>query len=413
MVFFWYGLVPVAGAFLNRRSWRNFRQRFNELRLKPFLDYSAYQTTKEAGGLFRFIGGFESTDGHTLWIRSTKLTVPVAITDAQTYLLPMPKGETVPDVLYPDEEAPERIRWDRVSTLTEGARVFVGGLLKPLDNRMTFVSTKENPLLIIFYDGPDRSLPNGVIRAGQYKNEYWNRLTPYGLILGAFSLIIIAFLFFSRPAFRLTAITAFIALFIPLYPLLPPGMLLTSLYRRLGRQAGIYRFCRELLRLPLFYFSLNREPKARGGGRLGMGFLHGLVPAAPAEPPPQIIRLPDGEPYGCVSYTSLPAAGGALPLLIPGERLRKGRAWYVFGSLDGAGMPRENGDAAPRAEPEALPGEPRDLFAPWGAIPGKPEILAREYNRKARLLETASWFMLVAGLAVNIFFIGLVVFFLR
>jgi hypothetical protein len=392
MISFWYGLIPAAGAFLNRRSWRNFRQRFNELRLKPFLDYSAYQTTKEAGGLFRFIGGFESTDGHTLWIRSTKLTVPVAIMGAQTYLLPMPKGEIVPDVLYPDEEAPERIRWDRVSTLTEGARVFVGGLLKPLDNRMTFVSTKENPLLVIFYDGPDRSLTNEVIRAGQYKNEYWNRLTPYGLILGAFSLIIMAFSFLSRPAFRLTAMSAFIALLVPLYPLLPPGMIFTFLYRRLGRQAGSYRFCRELIRLPLFYFSPERETPARRG----MGE---SPPTGGIKPSSQIIKLPDGEPYGCVSRSSLPAAKGTIPLLIPGERPRKGGAWYVFGSLAG--------------DPEELPREPQDLFAPWGAIPGKPEILAREYNVKARLLEIASWLILFAGLAVNIFFIGMVIFFLR
>ncbi|MDR0690296.1 MAG: hypothetical protein LBG08_08560 [Spirochaetaceae bacterium] len=392
MISFWYGIIPAAGAFLNRRSWRNFRQRFNELRLKPFLDYSAYQTTTEAGGLFRFIGGFESTDGHTLWIRSTKLTVPVAIMGAQTYLLPMPKGEIVPDVLYPDEEAPERIRWDRVSTLTEGARVFVGGLLKPLDNRMTFVSTKENPLLVIFYDGPDRSLTNGVIRAGQYKNQYWNRLTPYGLILGAFSLIIMAFSFLSRPAFRLTAISALIALFIPLYPLLPPGMIFTFLYRRLGRQAGICRFCRELIRLPLFYFSPEREtPARRGRGD--------PPPTGGNKPSSQTIRLPNGEPYGCVSRGSLPAANGAIPLIIPGERPRKGGDWYVFGSLG--------------EDPEELPREPQDLFAPWGAIPGKPEILAREYNVKARLLEIASWLMLFAGLAVNVFFIGMVLFFLR
>jgi hypothetical protein len=412
MIFFWYGLIPMAGAFLNRRSWRNFRHRFSELRLKPFLDYSAYQTTKEEGSLFRFIGGVESTDGHTLWIRSTKLTVPVATMGAQTYLLPLPKGGIGPDVLYPDEEAPERIRWDRVSTLTEGARVFVGGLLKPLDNRMTFVSTKENPLLVIFYDGPDRSLTRGVIRAGQYQNEYWNRLTPYGLILGAFSLIIMAFSFLSRPAFRLTAVTAFIALFIPLYPLLPPGMIFTFLYRRLGRQAGIYRFCRELVRLPLFYFSPRHGPPARRD----MWFPQdpGLAVPGDAPPkggvnPPSIIQLPDGEPYGYVSCTSLPSTEGAIPLLIPGERPRKGRAWYVFGSLGGEGALQENGSP----DPEKLPGEPRDIFAPWGAIPGAPKILAQEYNLKARLLEIASWLILFAGLAVNIFFIGMVVFFLR
>jgi hypothetical protein len=376
MVVFWYGLVPVVGAIFSHRSWRNFQQWFNQLRLKPFLDYTAYQTTEE--GLFRFIGGFESTDGRTLWIRSTKLTVPVAISGAQTYLFPMPKGEAAPEGFYSDEEMPERIRWDRVSTLTEGARVFVGGLLRPLDNRMTFVSTKENPLLVIFYDGPERSLTNGVIRAGQQQNKYWNRLTPYGIILGAFSLIIMAFSFLSRPAFRLTSITAFVALFIPFYPFLPPGMIFTMLYRRLRRQAGIYHFCRELVRLPLSYFS----------------------------PGEKIAKLPDGESYGYVSCAALPAGERAVPLLIPEEPLRKGGNWYVFGAMD-AGTP--DGAEGP-AEAGNLPGQPQDFFAPWGVIPGEPETLARGYTTRGRLLEIVSWLMLLVGLVVNIFFIGMIVF---
>jgi hypothetical protein len=375
LVFLWYGLVPVVGAIFHYRSWRNFQRWFNELRLKPFLDYTAYQTTE--AGLFRFIGGFESTDGHTLWIRSTKLTVPVAISGAQTYLFPMPKGEFASDAFYPDEEAPERIRWDRVSTLTEGARVFVGGLLRPLDKRMTFVSTKENPLLVIFYDGPERSLTSGVIRAGQHQNKYWNRLTPYGLTLGAFSLIIMAFSFISRPAFRVTSIAAFIALFIPFYPFLPPGMIFTMLYRRLRRQAGIYRFCRDLVRLPLAYF-LPGEKTA---------------------------KLPDGESYGYVSCGALPAGEKTVPLIIPEEPLRKGRNWYVFGAMDGEGTPQTED----MGEPEHLPGQPRDFFAPWGAIPGEPETLARGYTIRGRILGISSWLMLFIGLGVNIFFIGMIV----
>ncbi|MDR2758152.1 MAG: hypothetical protein LBB78_02090 [Spirochaetaceae bacterium] len=368
----------MVGAIFNHRSWRNFQQWFNKLRLKPFLDYTAYQTTEE--GLFRFIGGFESTDGRTLWIRSTKLTVPVAISGAQTYLFPMPKGEEVPESFYPEEEAPERIRWDRVSTLTEGARVFVGGLLRPLGNRMTFVSTKENPLLVIFYDGPERSLTNGVIRAGQHQSKYWNRFTPYGLTLGAFSLIIMAFSFLSRPAFRVTSIAAFIALFIPFYPFLPPGMIFTIVYRRLRRQAGVYRFCRDLVRLPLSYFF----------------------------PGEKITKLPDGEYYGYVSCAALPADEETVPLLIPGEPLRKGRNWYVFGATDGEGAPQTEA-AGDLADQGKLPGQPRDLFAPWGAIPGEPETLAKGYTLRGRLLETLSWFMLLVGLVVNIFFIGMIV----
>ncbi|GHV11437.1 hypothetical protein FACS189491_02660 [Spirochaetia bacterium] len=137
LVVFFYGLVPVAGALVSRRSWRIFRRRFDDLRLRPLLDYGIYSHTE--GGIYRFTGGFESvTDGHTLWIRSDDLTIPVALSGAQTYMLPMQEGGGVFD---PSEEAPERIRWDRVSTLTEGAKVFVGGALLLRDKRWTFVST--------------------------------------------------------------------------------------------------------------------------------------------------------------------------------------------------------------------------------------------------------------------------------
>ncbi|GHV91679.1 hypothetical protein AGMMS50268_21820 [Spirochaetia bacterium] len=193
-----YGLIPVAGALLSRRSWRIFRRRFDDLRLRPILDYGNY--SRQEGGVYRFIGGFESvTDGHTLWIRSDSLTIPVALAEAQTYVLPMQEGGLLSGAFDPGEEAPERIRWDRVSTLTEGAKVFVGGALLLHEDRWTFVSTKETPLLVIFYDGSDRSLAVRAIRAGRHRNEYWNSITPYALILGALSLISMAISFLPRP----------------------------------------------------------------------------------------------------------------------------------------------------------------------------------------------------------------------
>ncbi|MDR0878294.1 MAG: hypothetical protein LBN21_09585, partial [Treponema sp.] len=208
----------MAGAFFSRRSWRKFRRRFDELRLRPVLDYEAYRRLEGGGGDYRFTGGFESvTDGHTLWIRSDNLTIPVALSDAKTYVLPMQEGNSALESFDPGEEAPERIRWDRVSALAEGAKVFVGGTLVLQDQRWTFVSTKETPLLVIFYDGSDRSLAIRAIRAGRDKNEYWNTVTPYALIAGALCLISIAISFLSRPAFRLTVIVSLIAVFIPLF----------------------------------------------------------------------------------------------------------------------------------------------------------------------------------------------------
>jgi hypothetical protein len=385
LVVLWCGLVPVAGAFWLRRSWRIFRRRFEELCLQPMLDYSSCQLTPPEGRMYRFIGGFESLtdtsaggDGsppkeQTLWIRSDTLTVPISLKGAHTYVLPMPEGGEVLGPFDPGEESPERVRLDRISTLAEGAKVFVGGLLVLREDRWTFVSSRENPLLIIFYDGPDDTLATRAIRAGRHRNEYWNRFTPYGFILNAFSQILIAAAFLPRPAFRLTVIAAFVALFAPLLPLLPPGVLLTVLYRRLWWRARIFRAYRDLARQPLKYFPT---------GKLDLG------------------RLPGGGRYGAVRRAELQAED-ALPLIMPEQRPRKGEGWLVFGKL-----PEE-------AAENPLPTAPGDPFAVFGAMPGEPETLAKRYNLSAYILEITGGLFVLTGIALNLLFIVMIIYLLQ
>ena len=383
LVFLWCGLVPVAGAFWLRRSWRIFRRRFDGLCLQPFLDYAACQRTPPEGSVYRFIGGFESLtgpadsaggpQGQTLWIRSDTLTIPIPLKGAHTYMLPMPEGGEALGPFDPGEESPQRIRLDRVSTLTEGAKVFVGGLLALQEDRWTFVSTRDNPLLVIFYDGPDRTLAARVIRAGRHRNEYWNRLTPYGFVLNAFSQIIITASFLARPAFRLTALAAFVALFAPLLPLLPPGVLLTALYRRLWWRARIFRAYRDLARQPLKYFP---------SGQLASG------------------RLPGGERYGMALRRELRPEEG-FPLILPEQRPRKGESWHIFGALPGD---------APQDSPPALP---RDPFAAFGALPGEPETLAKRYTLSAYILEIAGGLFVLTGITLNLLFIIMIIYLLQ
>jgi hypothetical protein len=349
LALFWYGLVPIAGALVSRHIWRRFRACFDTLRRSPILDYARY--IAQVPGTFRFIGGFESiTDGHTLWVRGPDLTIPVALTGAQTYMLPM--GEGGRDTFDPSEEMPQRLRWDRVSTLTDEARVFVGGALTLRDDRWTFAVTPGAPLQVIIYDGSGRSMAIRAIRAGRHRNEYWNGVTPYALIVGALCLIAMAVNFLPRPAFRLTAITAFAAAFVPLFPLVPPGLLFTLVYRRLWWRARIYRACRDLARLPLGYAG--------------------------------------GEHYGVRRYHELPEG---VPLLVPGMEKPKKGEWYVYGELGGGGVPRE----------------PADSFATFGAIPGDPEKLARRCTRDAYVLEILSWLSLVCAIGLNAFFIALII----
>jgi hypothetical protein len=401
---FWYGVVPVIGAFFTRRAWRHFRRRFNELRLRPLLDYAAYRHGGE--GEYRFTGGFESvTDGRTLWIKGEELTVPVALGGAQTYVLPMPlesgggrpglfpdgKGvsgkssgkKAIHENFDPGKETPRRVKWEQLTSLTEGAKVFIGGSLVFTHDRLGFASTRENPLMVIFYDGPDRSLAIQAIRAGRQGNEYWNSLTPYSFALGVFSQLIMILTYIQRPVFQLTVITAFAAMFIPLFPLIPPGLVFAVFYRKLWWRARVYRAYRDMVRLPLRYFA--------GPGLRGV--------------------LPGGEEYAGLNYQTLPEElrvkieSGEIPLLIPESEAGKNARWYVFGVPCRAGT----GKPADKAE-EALPAPPQDAFAPYAAIPGNPEELAPLFNRKAYILEIVSWALLLAGIALNAFCIAVLVF---
>jgi hypothetical protein len=394
---FWCGLVPVVGAFVIRHSWRIFRRRFDDLRLRPLLDYAAYRRYASegspvfGGNVFRFLGGIESlTDDHTLWVHNDTLTIPVSLSGAQSYILPVPEKTGKAVFFDPGEEVPQRIRWDQVSTFTEGAKVFVGGILAQRGNRWSFVSTKEYPLLVIFYDGPAYTLANRIIRAGRHRNEYLNPITPYTFMFNAFFQILIAFSFLSRPAFRLTVITAVAAIFAPLLPLLPPGVLLSAVYRRLWWKAKIFRAYRDLAMLPLKYLDhRNRYP----------------LPGTDIPSRLRIGQLPGGEKYGFVHTNTLPQSkdGETIPLLIPGHYARKKEGWMIFGALPDT----EQSDGAP-----ILPVRPGDPFGTYGALPGEPHTLARRFNSTAYALEIAGVLLLFIGISLNILFIGLIIYLL-
>jgi hypothetical protein len=325
------------------------------------LDYKIYSQLKKKEETFRFMGGFESiTDRKTLWIQGENLTIPVSLADAQTYLLPIKKGESMPNAFDPGEEAPEKINWNRVTTLTEGARVYAGGALAYRDDRWIFISTKEKPLIVIFYDGPDRTLNTRAVCAGRHRNEYWNEITPYSLAMGALCQILIALSWLNRPAFRLTVITAIIALFIPIFPMIPPGILFTTIFRRLSLQARKFMAYRDLARLPMRY----------------------LTPSGK-------------ETYGMICCNTLPkdVLEGKIPALIPELNKPKNKTWYLFGALH---------------EGNEFPVEPADPFAAFGVLPEKPEILSRRYAIASWTLDIIAWLLLLLGIGVNIYFVRLI-----
>jgi hypothetical protein len=196
------------------------------------------------------------------------------------------------------------------------------------------------------------------------------------LIIGALCLIFIAMLFLSRPAFRLTVIVSIIAMFVPLYPMIPPGMLFTVMYRRLSWRSRVLRAYRDLIRLPLRYLNSDKEGCQQG---CQQGCL-----------------LPNGEQYGFIRTAELPpqAQEGKIPFLLPEFRKTKaGGLWYIFGVL----RPGED-----------IPSRPEDPFATFGILPDEPKTLARRCEIRAYALEIAAWILLSMGIGLNIFFLRII-----
>jgi len=238
----------MAGALFSRNNWRRFRNRFNDLSRCTLLNYRLYRQLPDdvnaENNFFRFTGEIESiTDGHTLWVKGEDLTIPVSLEKTKCFLLPKHEG-AIP-------VAPAQIRLNTICTLTEGAKVFIGGQLKMKNNRLSFYSSKENPLIVIFYNCPDDDLPREIIIGSRTRREYWNAVTPISLAAGVLSLIYIAASLLGRPAFHLTLITAIIAVFIPVLPIIPPGILLTVLHQRFMQNATTLRANRDLAKFGL------------------------------------------------------------------------------------------------------------------------------------------------------------------
>ena len=330
--------------------------------MEPLLDYRRYRQIDGEGGVFRFTGEIESiTDGNTLWVKGEDLTIPVSLEKTRCFLLPVTEGEGVP-------EAPEQIRWNRVSTLTEGARVFIGGQIKTLNNRLSFCPAKEKPLMVLFYNCPDTELTGNIIRAARTRNEYWNSFTPISIAIGALALVYMAASFLGRPAFRLTVISALVAVFVPVLPVIPPGILFTVLYRRMTWQARKFRSYWDLVRLPLCHL--------------------------PGYPQQQSAVIDTGEKYGYVTLNTL-AEQEAVPWLLP-ENQKQGKKskLYFFGTL-----------ASGTGEEYPLPRRSKDPFVSFGILPDDPARLALRYAIKAYTLEALAWLILLTGISVNVVFI--------
>jgi len=270
-VVLFYGVIPMTGVFLSRTGWRAFRRRFYALSGRPMLDYAACRQAAP-GEEFRFTGTVDAAGeggggpgGATLWLQGDDgLLVPADTAAARMFSLPgTDAGNGKPAPLYARSRLYTRGRFNgwrrlrpgrREAAFPEG-RVFAGGVLADDGGRKIFRTEKDRPLILIFYQdgGVDEApgeLTGRVIDAGRQRIEYWNSFTPWSLACGICFLMAIALAYIARPAYSFVVVCAFAGIFTPLFPFLPPGLLLTLGFQQLWLRARrlMAAYDRETLR---------------------------------------------------------------------------------------------------------------------------------------------------------------------
>jgi hypothetical protein len=353
---FFYLVVPGLGAFQARRGWRVFRRRIEAAARLPLLEKPA----SAQPGRWRFLGTLEAVGTGRVWLATGRGEGPAvaADLDGPVYILPWQSAEGAAGL---GDEEPQILSAKNIPTLPAGTQVLVAGAVVETEGQRVFRSAPGDPLLAVFYEGEARTLLQRAVWCGRQRNEYWNHLTRTSLLTGFLALFLAASLMLADPSRRPAAVLAYALCAAPAAILLPPGVLLYFLYKRLWKRARMLRAERDLFRLPLVYF-------------------HGAESAA---------DLPGGERYVMVKGTraELEARvdGGARPA--PWESsLSQGAEGEL--TLFGAEVDRRIV-------------VPRDPMAGLVLLSGDPEVLSRQAASAARKRELLAGVLFVAGFLPN------------
>ncbi|MFQ3620320.1 MAG: hypothetical protein SNJ78_05160 [Spirochaetales bacterium] len=383
-----YGFFPGIGAFLTRSKWRTFRRDFIQSSFFPLATYSSLSKMEESSAdssrEFRFFGALEALqEDNTIWLRAENLVLSADMTGQDLFLLP--SGERVREQAIEElhlplsqEEIPIIIPWNRVSTLSEGTKVYIAGPLETKQGKRVFRATLSKKLLVIFYDGEERDLLKRIIWNSRHRNEYWNVFTPASIGLGVLAEMILTYYFLHSPPLRITAILAIAGALFPILPFLPPGFFLFALYRWLWGKARFLRAERDLLRLPLRFF--------------------------PRPDLSQRVRLPNGENYFCLSLSSVPLEVLEKRGFIRRTLLQKEKYFkkiYKEGDSDKPsfywfGVEKEG-------QNDPYPGISKDPMVENLVVEGNPGKVAAVCEKFAYILEILSSLCFGIGVGVNLF----------
>ena len=378
IAFIFYLVIPGLGAFYIRSRWRVFRNSVMEASLYSTLTYEDIRRSRGFIGQYRMIGKYQGVEENdrVIWLKNGVLSVKVDISAADFYILPSSagieyEGRVERNDLLSSTGTLTKISWKNVYSIDEGSEFLVAGPVFIEKHNGVFQATDNNRLLILQFDGDAKSIMRRSIWAGRQRNEYWNVFTPGSLLLGAFSLFIVAYLIYSGTGdLDLVSVAVSLSL-LPLTPLLPPGVIFFYMYRSLWERGRSLRAERDLFLLPIRFIS---DPAAVGEST---------------------IYLPDGELYGIRRISLLSGfdrTEGKLRLSRYIKQDETGNIdYYGFGRVEKSDssilLPLED----PLVENVILPGNPVDLSIVCG--------------QKARRMELFSGGAFLMGFLLNMFLV--------
>jgi len=370
-----YVILPLFGGFRVRRQWRKFRDAVYQSMEYPIINYPTVRTEAITGESYRFFGQIEAVQGaEQIWLTDGSLSVQVDLKGVEVFTLPALNAYEDEDLLEDNELAfadasPTHVPANLITSFPQGTRIMVSGELVMVNSRPVFRSRdkKGGELLVLIYDGDPGTILRRSIWSGRQRNEYWNQLTPVSLTLASFSLFILAYVYLRTPGLLFLAHISLTMSLAPLAPLLPPGLLLFSLYRRIWRAGRYLRAERDLLALPARRF--GEAVGMRNGSRA---------------------FLPDGAVYRLQTFQGLDAALAGCPggkirtsRIIVGNKLNNA-VFYAFGCS---------------AKAESAFSDP---FAECVMIPGEPRSLSERCSRGARFRELLGAAIFAAALLINL-----------
>lgn len=351
-----YLLVPAAGAFHVRKVWRKFREKMVDSSFFPISGYNDIISLKREG-YYRFFGEIEAIQSEGfIWVRSREITISVKMNHCHVYMIPSEKKM--------NDQMPVRLPWNRVFSIAEGTALYISGEVKVENGRAAFSGNRQNPLIVIIYDGESRTLLERSISCGRQKNEYWNFLTPWSIAAGGIVSLLLLDMMIKASVSSTVLIIGLIVSLIPVIPFIPPGLLFFLLYLSCWKKGRICRSDRDLLKLPLRFEERNiSDPD----------YLH--IHFNSERP---LFPLKDGYSVRNIHFEK--------------KNIKKDSLWNnsVFGRI----IKEEDGKWITFSE---------DPMKEYLLILDEPYNLIKQCNKKALFYETYSLFFIIITLSMNVF----------